>query len=495
MVSMYKWQQIKGLRSNGVSIKKIAKQLKLSKNTVRKYLRSSEPPHFKAREYEKMLKEYEDEVKEMIRKGYIGTRIYTELIGMGYKGSLSTVHRYIHDAKKEEEINKQVTTRIETAPGKQMQYDWKEWDLSVDERRLKVYIHEIVLSYSRRKYYTYSLSITASDVIRAIEEGIHFFGGVAPELVIDNPRQMIISHDRDGIVRYNDEFLKFCGLYGIEPNPCRNYRARTKGKAERPFYYLQEHLLRGLSVKDLSEFVLKLKEFMEGYNMRIHSALKESPQERYLREKGHLKEIPLVEPTLIYERQIKKVSNDGYISYKGGFYPVPMRLCLREVMVEPIFGRSLRVYDENGKIAVEHQVNPFETGIRPNHPEHEEMNRRFREKKEAHRSAVVNRFIETFNEIGRVYVEGLREKVGVNLYWHLTELMKYTELYSISEVSEVLSECIELGAYHKNSVQRLLGLKKLQKPIVINTVINGRQFEPISIKRGLSDYRVEVSHE
>ena len=186
---MYKWQQVKALRAKGVSIKKIARKLKLSKNTVRKYLRSPDPPQFKARQYEKMLNEYEDKVNEMLEKRYIGTRICSELIGVGYKGSLSTVHRYIREAKRGEEISKRITTRFETVPGKQMQYDWKEWDLPVDGKTLRVYIHEVVLSYSRKKYYAYSLSIKTSDVIRAIEEAIHFFGGVVSELVIDNPNR------------------------------------------------------------------------------------------------------------------------------------------------------------------------------------------------------------------------------------------------------------------------------------------------------------------
>ncbi len=490
---MYKWQRVKSLRAKGVSIKKIARKLRLSKNTVRKYLRSSEPPHFKAREYEKMLNKHEDDVKEMLEKRYIGTRIYSELTGIGYGGSLSTVHRYIRDVKRQEEISGKVTTRFETPTGKQMQYDWKEWWLPVEGRAVKIYIHEVVLSYSRKKYYTYSLSVTTSDVIRAIEEAIHFFGGVTSEIVIDNPRQMVITHEKNGIVRYNDEFLRFCGLYGIEPDPCQNYRARTKGKAERPFYYIQEHLLRGLEVKALSEFDIRLKGFMDGYNSRVHSTLKETPEDRYLREKGYLKEIPEVEPALLYERQIHKVSNDGYISYGGGFYPVPMRLCLKEVMVEPVSGRLLRVYDEKGVLAIEHKVNPFRGGVRPEHPEHEEMNRRFREKKDAQRSEIVNRFLETFDN-GRLYIEGLKERTGANLYWHLSEIMKYTELYGVSEVSGVLAECIIIGAYHKNSVKRLLSVRKIQEPAV-SPVLTAQMFPHVDIRRGLSAYRVEVSHE
>ncbi|RMG68091.1 MAG: IS21 family transposase, partial [Nitrospirae bacterium] len=293
---MYKWQKVRVLRQKGESIKGIAKKLKISRNTVRKYLRSDAPPCFHARQYERHLDPYKEEIKGMLEKGYIGTRIYNELRGIGYEGSLSTVHRYISGIKKESKIKELATTRVETPPGKQLQYDWKEWQLPIGGSVVKVYIHEVVLSYSRKKYYCSSLSITTMDVIRAIARGVEYFGGVTDEIVIDNPRQMVITHSKGGAIRYNDEFLRFCGLYGIEPQACRPYRARTKGKAERPFYYIQEHLLRGLEVEDIAQFDRLLHEFTEKYNRRPHSELKESPEERFKIEREALRPIPHVEP-------------------------------------------------------------------------------------------------------------------------------------------------------------------------------------------------------
>jgi len=113
----------------------------------------------------------------------------------------------------------------------------------------------------------------------------HFFGGTALELIIDNPKQMVIIYTKDVVVHYNEEFLKFCGLYNIRPEACRNYRARTKGKVERPFCYIQEHLLRGLEVENLQEFEEKLKIFQDEYNLRSHSKLKEFSEQRFEREK------------------------------------------------------------------------------------------------------------------------------------------------------------------------------------------------------------------
>jgi transposase len=490
---MYKWHQVKMLRSKGLSIKKISKKMRLSKNTVRKYVRSSEPPKFKPRQYNKILNEYEDTTKEMLRKGYIGTRIYNELVAMGYKGSLPTVYRYLAGIREKETIKEKVTTRVETPPGKQMQYDWKEWNLPVDGKGVKIYIHEIVLSYSRKKYYTYSLTIITQDIIRAIATAISYFGGVPEELVIDNPKQMVITHKRNATVRYNDEFLRFCGLYGIEPNACQTYRARTKGKAERPFYYIQEHLLRGLEVKHLSDFDPKLKYFMDSYNAREHSTLKESPDGRFLTERDFLHDIPCIEPAVLYERQIKKVSNEGYISWAGRLYPVPMCLCLRNVMVEKIFGRHLTIYAPTGEMVAEHPIRLFDNGIRPPHPEHEQINRGYRERKEARRSFLIKRFIETFHENGEIYIEGLKQTVGANLYWHLEEIARYTELYSVGEIGEAITECTKMGAYHKNSVKRLLGQREMKSPCMETTCMPPFSVS-VTIERPLSAYKVEVDH-
>lgn len=488
---MYKWQQIKVLKVQGVSIKKIARKLKLSKNTVRKYLRSPEPPHFKSREYERLLDPYEETIKEMLEKKYIGTRIYNELFQKGYTGSLSSVHRHIADKKEAQQIKAKATTRVETQPGRQMQYDWKEWHLPVEGKSVKIYLHEVVLSYSRRKYYVSSLSITSQDVIRAIAGAIDYFGGFAEELIIDNPKQMVITHRKDGAVCYNDEFLRFCGLYGIQPNACRNYRARTKGKAERPFFYLQEHLLRGLEVTDLSLFDVLLSEFAEKYNARPHSDLKESPDERFLREKASLKGISQIDPAILYDKSLRKVSNEGYISWDGALYPVTMKHCLKDVRVESEFGKKIRVYDLGGQLIAEHSVRLSDKWMRPVHPEHDEINDAYGKKKEAYRAGRVKKFIETFPQSGSLYVEGLKSAVTANMYWHIDEIMKYALVYNTEDVAAALLECLEIGAYHKNSVMRLLQCREPNKQ-PFNILKEPCLVTFVDIKRPLAAYKVEA---
>ena len=145
-----------------------------------------------------------------------------------------------------------------------------------------------------------------------------------------------------------------------------------------------------------------------------------------------------------------------------------------------------------GELIAEHKARLFDKRIRPVHPEHEEINNAYMRKKEVHRAEAVRKFIEAFEQTGQAYVEGLKTAVTANMYWHIEEIMKYTSVYSIADISAVLAECIEIGAYHKNSVRRLLECKEpLKKPVEI---LNEAHIPlSIDIRRPLSDYRVEVT--
>ncbi len=485
---MYRWQQVKALRAQGMKIQRIAKKLKLSRNTVKKYLKSADPPRFQSREYARKTDPYKDEITRMLGKGFIGTRIHEELLALGFTGSLSTVERIVQEVKKEEVRNDRITTRVETEPGQQLQYDWKEWKVSVGGKLILIYIHEAILAFSRQKYYTFSLTIKEADVIRAIHDALLCFGGVPLHLVMDNAKQMVITHERDGAILYNEDFLRFMGLVGMDVNPCQNYRARTKGKVENPFFHLQEHLLRGLEVADLTEFAWKLEAYTKKVNERLHATTREIPAERFERERPHLRPLPALDPRLLYPREPRGVNHEGYLFWDGSAYPVPMALALTPVLVEPFFGRMLKVFDEKGHEAATIQLS-LTPGGRPVHPEHEEMNRHYRERKEAKKSAIVRAFTATFPEHA-AYVEAMRKAQGANLYAHLKAIVSYTDLYPAEEVGKTLSECLALGAFHKNTVRRLLGARPPVPPVLTAGAFTG----PAQMTRDLSVYG-EVVHD
>lgn len=229
--------------------------------------------------------------------------------------------------------------------------------------------------------------------------------------------------------------------------------------------------------------------------MRPHSTLKESPEERFLRERGHLREVPLIEPRVLFEREHRKVSNDGYVFWAGNFYPVPMEYCLRDVMVECVFGRSIRICGPKGNLISEQELEIFGNGIRHRHPGHEAINNKYKEHKRRLRSAIAKRFIDTFGSAGQRYLEGLKEKVGANLYWHLDEILSFCDLYALQEVIKAIEEYIEIGSYHKNSILRLLDASSLRQ-YPLNTSQSSVPYGQ-DITRPLSSYSFlkEARHE
>ena len=50
---------------------------------------------------------------------------------------------------------------------------------------------------------------------------------------------------------YNTRFLAFATYYGFRPVACRPRRPQTKGKIERPFWYLETNLLNGRTFSTL----------------------------------------------------------------------------------------------------------------------------------------------------------------------------------------------------------------------------------------------------
>jgi len=489
---MYQWQQLKEKYKEGLSIKGLARRYRLSKNTVRKYLRSEASPSMKKRTYPNLIDPFKNDIDQMLEKEMIGTRIFSELRKKGFKGSQSGVHRYLQTKRDFLECSRKMTTRFETEPGEQMQYDWKEWSLEIGNIPRKIYIHSLILSFSRKKFYVASLGITTAEILQALYEGILYFGGFAKELLIDNPKQMVLLHRKNGVIRYNDDFLRFCGLIGIKPNPCENYRPQTKGKVERPFLYLQEHFLKGLDIKQWGELEEGLKTFTEQVNTHYHTGIETTPNLRFCFEKPSMQTLPRVEPSAWRVTEIRIVSRDGYVSILGQFYPVPMRLCGKQVSIESCFGRSFRL--RHLGVVVCDIMRRLDNTIHIPHPDHVKRNMEYKNSRYKKRSVHVVDFIKRFGTRGDLFLKGLRQEQKENLYWHLAEMLRYFSFYSESDIESVLDTCIQANDFHKNTVKRLLSKKIIKQHSLSTDLALGSSPRPLArISRPLSVYK-ELTH-
>ena len=88
------------------------------------------------------------------------------------------------------------------------------------------------------------------------------------------------------------EFLRFSFHWGFRIRACRPYRARTKGKVERPVSYIRSNFFYARTFASDDDLNTRTLGWLDTVaNVRIHGTLKEKPAERFQAERPHL--IPL----------------------------------------------------------------------------------------------------------------------------------------------------------------------------------------------------------
>jgi len=477
---MEEWHAIQVLKRQGHGKKAVARQLGISRNTVKRHWDCLAPPSYQRAPQEKLLDVYMAQIKDMIDQRFIGTRIFQELRQLGYTGSLTTVYRRVRQFKDHE--SHKTTIHFETPPGHQMQYDWKEWQVLVAGQPLKIYFHQAILAFSRYKFVTFSLDLSTPTLIRVLAQALVAFQGVPGEIVIDNPKQLVLSHDRQGTVRYQDDFLAFLGIYGLNPDPCRPYRARTKGKVENPFYYLQEHFLRGLEVADLHELEQRLGLFMTQYNARPHSTTGQAPVDLWPREQ--LRPLPAVEP-LSFRKESRKVSWDGYVHVDSNRYPVPLALAGKKIWIERVLGRWLDLLDADATPLARYEL-LRQHGVTLPHPEHASLAREFLDRKAQRRARPKAAFRTAFPHLAEDFIRLAEARYSANAAYHLDQILKLLAVYDSQAVAAALTQALALGAPEVKVVQALLP-EALKQPEKVYAPLPAGL--PAVSKRPLSAYR------
>jgi transposase len=217
------------------------------------------------------------------------TRLFDEVRAAGYDGGYTQVKEFVRQIRPTPPLGPVV--RFETPPGLQAQVDFSEFRLPWGKRFALL----VVLGYSRLMWVRFYPRQTMAVLFSGLEEAFASFGGVPTELLFDQLKAVIIEDQREfgGKIFENLQFLRFAAHWGFRIRACRPYRARTKGKVERPVGYLREGFFYGrefLNDEDLNEqlgFWITYKA-----NLRIHGTTHEIPQVRFERdERGTLKEL------------------------------------------------------------------------------------------------------------------------------------------------------------------------------------------------------------
>lgn len=458
MIGMEEWFTIKTLKENGVGIKKIARQLGLSRNTVRKYLRGERLPEYakQGRRNQAIVPFWED-IKLMLVNEFIGSRIYQELRQKGYRGTPATFYRQLKLFRADLALLPvKAVERFETAPGHQGQYDWSPYLIWIGGSLTKVYLHSLVLGYSRYQHYYASLAVHQGAIFEALEESFAHIGGVPAEVLVDNPKALVISA-RPRLV-FNSHFLALAGHYRFQPRACLPDRARTKGKVERPFFFVEERFIKGNQFVSFADFIEQLAVFEQtAVNQRVHGTTQMRPVDQLAAERIYLKPLPPVR--FVLPRQIvRKVNWDALLSFDGSRYSVPWQYAGKMVWVKTARGQSLEIYGVNGQLLAQHPLTTRKGTVNMQKAHYEGLRQRVPQGK----TLIVKVFKELFpSDRAALFLEKLLAQYKYHGQAQLRQILELARLYPKEVLTRAFDQALTYNTYSANFIRGLLGQEAL----------------------------------
>lgn len=348
------------LHRQGLSVTAIARRTGRDPKTVRKYIaRGLEPPAYGPRQPGRpnKLAPYLDYLRERLAAfpELTATRLTREVRERGYAGAYTAVKRFLA-AIRPADGPKPFEFRFETPPGHQAQVDFARFVVSFEDEpgasRI-VWLFSLVLGHSRHIFARFVLHQDLQTLLRCHMAAFAEIGGVPIEILYDRMKTAVTGEDDEGHIIYNRSLLDLARHYGFHPRACRPYRAKTKGKVERPFSYIRKDFFLARRFRNLDDLNAQLQDWLAAVaNVRLHATTQRIVAEAFAQEQHDLQRLPAMPFDALLKLE-RRVSHDGLVSVGGNYYSVPDRT--RRVVEVHQLPDTIRILD-GGRLVASHPV-------------------------------------------------------------------------------------------------------------------------------------------
>src|SRR5438132_105659 len=317
--------EIIALSEQGLSQRRIAQQLHVSRHTVQRVLQhvatardqgTAAPRPLRSRG-QRCLAAFDGIIQQLLARyaDLTAQRLFEELRQRGCTGSYATVWRRLQQLRPT--AAKLPVVRFETAPGLQAQMDYSTFTIAfTEEGPRRVQLFSYVLGYSRRQYLRFVERQDFDTTLRQHVAAFTHLGGVAATCLYDNFKVVVHGYEDDEPI-YNPRFLAFATHYGFRPWACRPGRPQTKGKVERPFQYVEGNLLCGRDFRDLAHLNAVTAWWLaEVADVRVHGETGQRPLDRHAQEVPHLLPLP-THPYDLARVVYRHVSAEGFVVWQA----------------------------------------------------------------------------------------------------------------------------------------------------------------------------------
>lgn len=342
---------------DGEPIKTVARDLGLSKNTVKKYVRSLQSPQHPGLKRAPRLDAYRYHIDNLLRRSpkITAVRIGAQLrafVDPDLQVSERSLREYVANRRREI-VGKEAFVRALYVPGDQMQFDFTPVDLVVAGVLTKVHLFVARLSYSGRLFARVSFREDQVALFAGILGAVVHFGGVPRVGVFDNAKTAVTRILRGRNREENEAFRSFCGGLALEVEFAAPAKGNEKGGVEGFNGFVEDNMFRPTpECENLEEFNLALEHFCKRDETRQSSVHRETVGERFARELPKLRPLPAALPAACV-RRIARINKFAEAICDTNRYSVPSRWAHRDAVLE-IFENRLRIVVDDQLVA-EHQ--------------------------------------------------------------------------------------------------------------------------------------------
>jgi transposase len=397
-------EAIRNLTALGWGIRRIARELKVSRNTVRNYVRTLEPSD-PGSITEQILRSptlssagsgvqtdplstpgtagekiqtdplstagktgrkslcivHADLILKKVEEGLTAQRIYQDLrLESAFAASYQSVKRYVHKVRR---TDPKLVQRIEVQPGEEVQVDFGTGPTLVgaDGKKTKTWIFRTVLSHSRKAYSEAVLRQNTETFLRCLENAFRHFGGGTLTINLDNLKAAVLKADWAD-PELNPKLIDFARHYATTILPCLPRVPEHKGKVENSVKYVKSNAVAGrtfAALAEVNQFLLHWEKTVA--DVRIHGTTKRQVAELFHLEKPCLTPLP-ASLFPCFQEAPRTVHRDGHIEVAKAFYHVPVEYLQRDVWAR-FDNREVRIFiqDKQGglkQIQVHRRLQP-----------------------------------------------------------------------------------------------------------------------------------------
>src|SRR5450432_1301352 len=448
MLSQAQRSAILEMTAQQVSIREIARVLKLSRVTVRKVLRSNSTQVPEIQRAEK-AEPYRQQILALLSscKGNL-VRVHEELVADGATLSYPALTAFC----RRQGIGQTplaAAGRYHFEPGVEMQHDTSPHEVEVGGRKYKAQTASAVLCYSRMLFFQIAPTFQRFDCKVFLTEAMRYANGAPERVMIDNTHVVVLRGTGSEMVPV-PEMEAFADRLGFRFVAHERGDANRSARVERPFSFIENNFLAGRTFASWEELNRQARQWCDKVNYTYKKHLRAVPRELFAVERPHLKTLPAWIPE-VYRLHQRIVDVEGYVSVNSIRYSVPVLW----------IGRRVEVRETRDKIDIELDARHIVTHDRALTPLHQRI---VLAEHRPPRGGGIRRIDSHPEEQALIaaapviapYIDDLKQKGRKVVTFALRQLLRLLREYPREPFLAAVAEAARYGLYDLDRLERMI---------------------------------------